>query len=256
MTETLRVATWNIKHGGTAEHGPKGYIGDPEEMAACCVQLDADILALQEVDRLVWRSGFKDLVRMVAEATGMEAYFGKNVGFNLGAGINPGGQYGNALFVRGEIQNAENLPLYGDHKRLTFRGQRYNTLRERRGAILARAVVRGQQVEVAATHTGGPESKQQQIQSAAARLLSRPGDSYLFMADLNAKRRNASKWLTGEPFNMTLAPEQLIDGKPDPTVHVDNIAVKGLDILDAWAVHLPISDHNALVAEVTPRRAA
>ena len=62
---TLRVATFNLKHGATAA----GYIGNPALVAAACAELDADILALQEVDRHIWRSRFSDLYQRAAGTT-------------------------------------------------------------------------------------------------------------------------------------------------------------------------------------------
>jgi endonuclease/exonuclease/phosphatase family metal-dependent hydrolase len=251
MIETLRVATWNIKHGGGAESGFKAYIGNPQAVGECCAQLEADILALQEVDRYVWRSRFKDLVQLVAEATDMRPYFGKTIGFDIGAAINLGGQYGNALFVRGEMHDVKDVPLDGDHKRLTFRGKRYDTVTEQRGAILARAVVRGQEIEVAATHLGGPETtRYQQLTTAAGKLLSRRSDCYLFMGDLNTGYTTTKEWLEADRFDMTLTPRHGTCRLPNPTRQIDYIAVKGLNVLDSWPVHFPISDHAALVAEV------
>ncbi|MGH9037781.1 MAG: endonuclease/exonuclease/phosphatase family protein, partial [Acidimicrobiia bacterium] len=61
----MRIVTFNVKHGT----GGDGRI-DNRLLADTCTGLEADILALQEVDRRATRSGLADQVRRVARATG------------------------------------------------------------------------------------------------------------------------------------------------------------------------------------------
>ncbi len=62
----MRLATFNLLHGRTPADG----VVDPERLVAAVRALDADILALQEVDRDQPRSHLADLTAVAAEAMG------------------------------------------------------------------------------------------------------------------------------------------------------------------------------------------
>src|SRR5690242_5898910 len=102
----LRVVTFNIRHGAPKD----SYRGLPDELVAACVSLDADVLALQEVDVGVPRSGRANLAKVAADACGMAYYFAKARKHAYQ------GQYGNALLVRGSIGDVEVVKLSGDHR--------------------------------------------------------------------------------------------------------------------------------------------
>jgi endonuclease/exonuclease/phosphatase family metal-dependent hydrolase len=65
----MRVATFNILHGRTVGGGV-----DLDRLRASVQQLDADVLALQEVDIGQQRSGQADLTALAAEAMGAVAH--------------------------------------------------------------------------------------------------------------------------------------------------------------------------------------
>ncbi|MCR8671575.1 endonuclease/exonuclease/phosphatase family protein [Agrococcus sp. HG114] len=62
----MRLATWNILHGRT----PADPTVDAATLSRAIAALDADVLALQEVDRGQPRSGMLDLTALAAEAMG------------------------------------------------------------------------------------------------------------------------------------------------------------------------------------------
>ncbi|WDZ83154.1 endonuclease/exonuclease/phosphatase family protein [Micromonospora cathayae] len=62
----MRLATFNLLHGRSLTDG----LVDPDRLAAAVTALDADILALQEVDRDQSRSGGLDLTAIAARACG------------------------------------------------------------------------------------------------------------------------------------------------------------------------------------------
>ena len=66
----MRLATFNVLHGRSIDDG----IVDRTRFAAAVATIDADVLALQEVDRLQPRSGSIDLTAVAAEASGAVAH--------------------------------------------------------------------------------------------------------------------------------------------------------------------------------------
>ncbi|GAA1166083.1 endonuclease/exonuclease/phosphatase family protein [Ornithinimicrobium humiphilum] len=62
----MRLVTWNVFHGRSPEDGRV----DAERLADAVAGLDADVLALQEVDRGQPRSGMLDVTTLAAAATG------------------------------------------------------------------------------------------------------------------------------------------------------------------------------------------
>ena len=91
----IRVVTYNIKHG----RGMDGTI-NLERTAATLQTLDADIIALQEVDELASRSGGVNQATWLAERLGMHAVFGAFMDFQ-------GGRYGLAILSRRPIHSHE-----------------------------------------------------------------------------------------------------------------------------------------------------
>lgn len=85
---TLRVASYNIKHG----LGNDGRV-DLERVADVIRALDADVVTLQEVDRDAARTGGVDQTARLAELTGMRGVFGDFREYD-------GGQYGMAVLTR------------------------------------------------------------------------------------------------------------------------------------------------------------
>ncbi len=98
-TVTLRVLTYNIHHG----QGTDGRL-DLERIARVIQERRADLVALQEVDRKVPRSGMVDQVAELERLTGLKAAYGKNLDLQ-------GGEYGNAILSRFPILEHRNHAL-------------------------------------------------------------------------------------------------------------------------------------------------
>ena len=95
----LRVLTYNIHHG----EGTDGRI-DLERIARVIRAADADLVALQEVDRHTRRSGGVDQAAVIAEALGYEHAFVTAIEFD-------GGQYGEAVLSRVPASAPRGIPL-------------------------------------------------------------------------------------------------------------------------------------------------
>jgi endonuclease/exonuclease/phosphatase family metal-dependent hydrolase len=237
-SDRLRIATFNIKHAAPKD----SYRGLPDQLADACRELDADILALQEVDVGVPRSQHADLARVAAEATGMAYYFAKARKHAYR------GQYGNALLVRGSIADVEVVKLTGDHRHNVHLG-RYllKPLREPRNAIVATAIVGGHRISVGTGHFAAePLARQSQLTKAAARLVARPTPRVL-LGDFNIPWPQAAEWLA--PYGLTLA-DALTPGEP-PADDIDHVAVDGLAIERVEKKWLAISDHRAKIVDAT-----
>ncbi|CAN5859293.1 endonuclease/exonuclease/phosphatase family protein [soil metagenome] len=97
--DTVRVVTWNIFGGNDLERR-----SNLERVAAVIDTLHADIVLLQEVDRLTARSGRVDQAAVLAAATGFHVVFGKSIDHG-------GGEYGNAILSRWPVQTSRIVPL-------------------------------------------------------------------------------------------------------------------------------------------------
>ncbi len=97
----LRLTSYNIRHG----RGMDGRI-DLERAARVLADTSPDLVALQEVDVHTRRCEGVDQAAALGELTGLHHAFGKAIDF-------AGGQYGNAVLSRFEIDKVENLPLPG-----------------------------------------------------------------------------------------------------------------------------------------------
>ena len=94
----IKVMTYNIQHG----RGMDGEV-NIERIAQVILDEGADIVALQEVDVGVERSGRTDIASELSELTGLEYnVFGKNLDHQ-------GGDYGNATLSRFPIVEYENI---------------------------------------------------------------------------------------------------------------------------------------------------
>jgi endonuclease/exonuclease/phosphatase family metal-dependent hydrolase len=227
----VRVATFNCCHGTSGAETDT----DLERMIAACASLEADVLALQEVDRGTWRSGRVDQAAAVAERLGYRGAYGR-------AACVQGGTMGNALLVRGSLADVEVLPLHGA---LRLRG------RDHRSALLARARVGDLSLTIAVAHLSiGIVDNVGQERRVLDALAGRPGP-HLLLGDLN--RRTA--WV--EPGTSARGLRLLDDDEPTaprtrPRIRIDHIAVAGLATGTATVVDTGASDHRALVVEVGP----
>ncbi|MBT8397338.1 MAG: hypothetical protein HKO65_08595 [Gemmatimonadetes bacterium] len=87
-TDTLRILAYNTHHG----EGMDGVL-DLQRIATVINDVEPDVVTLQEIDRVVERTGGVDQAAEYARLTGTEALFGDFMGYQ-------GGQYGMALLSR------------------------------------------------------------------------------------------------------------------------------------------------------------
>jgi endonuclease/exonuclease/phosphatase family metal-dependent hydrolase len=96
---SLCVVSWNIRHGA----GMDGVV-DLDRTAATLRSLAPDLIALQEVDAGVRRSGGIDQAAALGEALGMTPTFASFMDYQ-------GGRYGLAILSRLPIRSQRTIPL-------------------------------------------------------------------------------------------------------------------------------------------------
>ncbi|HYT26809.1 MAG TPA: endonuclease/exonuclease/phosphatase family protein [Actinomycetota bacterium] len=242
----LRLATWNIFSGRTRE----GDRVDLDLTLATLRALDADVVALQEVDRDQDRSGRADQARVLADGLGMGWRFAPALSGTPGGAAEPpppgapdpgGAAYGVALLSRLPLGREETV-------RLPRAGRD-----EPRVALVA-AAGRPTPLTVAATHlTFVPGSNAGQLRALQRHLAAWPPPR-LLLGDLNL-------WLplvraVSLPGWRPLARGRTWPNRPPatvrPEVQLDHVLASGPGVrLRRSRVQAgPASDHRAVVVEV------
>ena len=239
----MRLATFNILHGRSVHDGDV----DLGRLAAAVAELDADILALQEVDLDQPRSGKADLTAVAARA--MNAVHHRFVAAISGT---PGATwmaatgreqpgtaaYGIALLTRYPVENWQVLRLPRIPVRFPMYVSGIRRVRivheEPRAAMVARIDTPLGALTVANTHLSFvPGWNRLQL-----RHLVR-------MGDLNS----------GAPAHWRQLGEAPTFPADTPTTQLDHILTDDptLSATACVAPHLPISDHRALVVDISER---
>ncbi len=253
----VRVATWNVRTCRTRE----GDRVDLDRTAAVLRSVDADLVALQEVDREQERTGGLRQARALGEALGMRWHFGPAL---LGPamqperwrraepGKDPGGPaYGIALLSRLELEAVETLALPHPEGR-----------GEPRVALVTRLDVGGGPLTVAATHLSFlPRAGIRQLRWLQRDLAARPAPR-LLLGDLNlwlpvVRLASLPGW---QPLARGGTFRNYPPGSPLPLVQIDHVLANStgarLRVRRTQVVASPISDHRALVVDLETGRAA
>jgi endonuclease/exonuclease/phosphatase family metal-dependent hydrolase len=226
-TGRLRLATFNVKHGDNGN----GRV-DLRRLGDACAGLSADVLAVQEVDRFARRTGFRDEMRVIARATGLEAVFGE-------AARRRWRRYGNVLLARGPIRDVEviRLPRPNDG--------------EQRVAIVARVDVNGLTLSVGATHLSFRAGEGlPQLEILLDALARREGPRVL-LGDLNLGPEVVEPAVTAAGYR--LAPTGPTFPAGAPRTRIDFVAVSGVEVAAASTPAPGMSDHLPVVAEIEGR---
>jgi endonuclease/exonuclease/phosphatase family metal-dependent hydrolase len=228
----VRVATFNIHHGTVGKHGPV----DPEQLGEVCAAFDADVIGLQEVDHGTVRVDGADLTGVVARACGMTSVFGPSRWL-------PGGAYGNALLVRGDIENwsVARLP----------RVPWWRWWQEPRTALQASVRVAGQPWSVAVTHLAVQQPvSRRQLDRVLAMSSSRPRP-LVVMGDLN--RFPSTVEPAAREAGLVYVPHGPTNPVPGRRLVIDHVLVSpdvGVRAVEVRST--PMSDHAALLVDLDP----
>lgn len=224
----LRVASFNI-------HACIGTDGrfDPARIAAVIGEIDADVLALQEVEHHLLDD--EDLLEYLARITGYQAVAGPTL-------LRETRHYGNALLTRLPIINSQSRDISVAPY-------------EPRAVIEAQLAAGDKTLVVMATHLGlWPAERRMQVRQILSLLEQQSADITLLMGDLN-------EWfLWGRPLRWLLKyfrKSRHIATFPAnmPIFSLDRIWVRPETALTAVNSHRSIlsrkaSDHLPVVAEI------
>lgn len=253
----MRMATFNILHGRSVHDGAV----ELDRLAESVGRIDADVLALQEVDCDQPRSAMADLTAVAAEA--MDAVTHRFVAAIAGT---PGATwmaatgreqpgtaaYGIALLSRFPVQNWQvvrlpripmTFPMY-----LREPGKVLMVNEEPRAAMVARLDTPLGLMTVANTHLSFVPGWNRVQLHHLARDLRGFGGPRVLMGDLNMTPPRTRRWVgmralcTARTFPAD-DPQRQLDHilTDDPTLAVD----------ECQAPELPVSDHRALVVDVS-----
>jgi endonuclease/exonuclease/phosphatase family metal-dependent hydrolase len=238
---SMRVVTWNI--AGGRQEGTSTI--DLAAVQAGVHALDADVLAIQEVDRQLARSGRADQPRAIAEALGpgwswwyAPALVGDD--FRPLSGPDPGGPaYGILLLSR--------LPVEGvEQRRFPPAGGG-----EQRTALVATVRVGSRPVTVAATHLSNKLGYNvRQLRELQGILAARPAPR-LLLGDLNLRSTAlplASQRGWPEAGRGNTIPNSRPTRQLDHVLRNDPAGL--LRPAGARVVAAPVSDHRALVVDL------
>jgi endonuclease/exonuclease/phosphatase family metal-dependent hydrolase len=252
----VRIATFNILHG----RSPVDDQVDPDRFLDAVRRLDADVLCLQEVDRNQPRSQHADLTSAAAEVMGAREHR-----FVAALSGTPGATwlaatgdeqpdsaaYGIALLSRFPVAGWQvvRLPALPVPLPMRFHGRwRPEWVRdEPRVAVVADVQAPDRDLRVANTHLSfirGWNARQLRLLIRSTKVGSVP---LVLTGDLNMDPRRASD-LTG----MRPLASGLTFPSDEPTEQIDHILADDelLQSRHEEVVHLPLSDHRALVADL------
>jgi len=254
----VRLATFNILHGRSLVDDRV----DVDRFADAVRSLDADVLALQEVDRDQPRSHRADLTTVAADAAGApEHRFVATLVGEPGVWTAPTGEhqpgraaYGIAVVSRYPVSAWRTVLLPAPRTRVPVRfpGRRLPTLvrDEPRAALVARVETSAGPVTVACTHlTFVPGRNLTQLVRLTRSLVAEAtdGEPVVLLGDLNIEAPHAARTSGWRP--LASAPTFPVG---EPARQLDHVLAHGpvRATEPAVAVDTGVSDHRALVVPV------
>lgn len=224
----LTVMTYNIHFG----KGRDGRV-DLERIANTIRANGAQVVALQEVERRVPRSGMTHQARDLARILGMDYVYAPNLGIGqLG--------YGNAILSAFPILDWESTSFPG--------------VRERRGIVRASLDVgEGQIIQVFCTHLSFDPSEIDVQYRLAMEFIERFPDEKIIMGDLNLHEQSEQIETLSNQYQDVGRYAGLTFPSWSPEWRIDYIFVsRNINVKNVWVMRSHASDHFPVVAVLEP----
>ena len=233
----LRVMTYNIHHA----EGLDGKV-DLQRIVNVIRQSNADVVALQEVDKNTERTGGIDMPAELARLTGMNVAFGANLDNYQG------GQYGTAILSRFPIESHQNHRLKQVRKG------------EQRGVLMAVLKVTQGQLLFTCTHLDHNKDQAERLYSEAQFadiFAGYDGLPTVFCGDFNDTpdselyKQLSKKWT--DTWNIAGKSNGYTMSSANPTRRIDYIWLSGKKNFRVRWMDVPktkASDHLPVVAEI------
>lgn len=213
---SFTIMTFNIHHG----EGLDGKV-NIERIADLIRNEKADVIALQEVDRFRFRSGFVDQAKVLAEQLRMDMRFAPSLTYSMG-------QYGNAILSRYPIEDSSFTLLPGT--------------KETRSLLTVQINPGSGPVRIATSHLG-LSKKDRSVQLARISDMLSIQDTPLIVAgDFNMEIdafqfKIATSMLTNMPLRADVK-STFLDEKT-----IDHIFMNTKNVQSSWMIPTIFSDH-------------
>lgn len=228
--EPLRILSYNIHHA----RGTDDKV-DLERIAKVIREAKPDLVALNEVDKVVRRSGKVDQPKELGKLTQLTPLFEKNINHD-------GGEYGNAILSRLPIVRHKNYPLPSKYQG------------EQRGMLVATVELPDEtELHFGATHFDYRANDAERL--ASARFVRKtvesdyPGAPFLLAGDFNA--RPESRVMERVARFWQLVPTEPTFPAAAPSSRIDYVLFRPLDswrVVDAEVIDEPVaSDHRPVL---------
>jgi endonuclease/exonuclease/phosphatase family metal-dependent hydrolase len=236
---SFTVMTFNIHHGEGTDR-----VVDTQRIARLIREQHADIVALQEIDRGTARVNGRDILRELADETGMISAFGRTIDFQ-------GGEYGVGILTRFPILR-ERQTLFKE----TSQG-------EQRGVLQMVLDIHGTEVVVMNTHLD--DRREQERRAAAEELIQfatqYEGKPILLCGDFNSEPESRPILRLREQFDDAWTVIGKKDDKTFPSEHPNKtidylFCRRGSNVvpLNMSVISTNVSDHCPVIGEFVIRR--
>ncbi len=223
----LRVLSWNV-HGCIDTRGRYR----PEEVASMLQRLDADILALQEIDTRRRPAGEINARELFERTVADHSVFAATL-------ADASGQYGHMLMSRFPIEEAHihDLPRVDKEPRKLIHGR----VRTDQGPV-----------DAFATHLGFRRREQASQARAVAGLISNAGHPVILLGDLNERFRRGAVFRALNP-QFQSAPRRATFPSRWPVLPLDQIWFQSLRLVHSRVCRESgdLSDHLPVMAELS-----
>ncbi|SHF95548.1 Metal-dependent hydrolase, endonuclease/exonuclease/phosphatase family [Mariniphaga anaerophila] len=232
-THKLKVMSYNIHTGKDANNEDQLM-----KIAAFIKETGADIVGLQEVDSVCYRSGQVDQAKVLAKYTGMNYAFVRHFAFQ-------GGSYGQALLSKYPITEVKNhrLPIFPD------------SINETRAFLTAQITLPTKNKwMVGVAHLDYRNSDSRIRQAELINEIYKSSDMpCILTGDMNAEPGTKEISILLENFQNTQPDDSHTFPTVNPIKKIDYILVgksERIDVIDKKVYHVNYSDHLPIISVI------